>query len=125
MFTVTISDRLSPDAVESLKAGLPPDAELDEQWLSLNSVDPPTFIQLVADAATWHLVLKAAVTIFLSEIAKSAASDVWKNKAVIGKALSNVLTAPIRKIASALRDAKTKSRDSTQISIGIPLPFDP
>ena len=61
---------------------------------------------------------------FLSQLAKNAADDVWKNKARITAALTDTAVAPLRRVAAALARARQMSPGPPSVTIGLGLPDD-
>ena len=64
------------------------------------SVDPPSFLQLLGDASAW-LPLKAAAAVYLSTLAKRAADATW-NQLVESLFKSNEVK-PLTDVAKASR----------------------
>jgi hypothetical protein len=93
--------------------------------LQTRSADPPAIVQLVGDLAQWVDPLKLAASIFLAQLAKEAAKDVWKNKLVIAKVLKEQACKPLKIVASAIAAAK-RTTDSAEFSvtIGLSVPDD-
>jgi hypothetical protein len=56
---------------------------------------------IVADVLTWTNVLKAAAGVFLSQLAKNAADEVWTKKEDLLKALGTTVARPLRTLARA------------------------
>ena len=75
----------------------------------------------MADALQWVTPLKIVATVFLSQLVKDAATDVYKHKRQIGQALATAATAPLRLAAAALKRARDRS-PRCSLAIGLPLP---
>jgi hypothetical protein len=86
----------------------------------LKSADAPSFIQIMGDALQWVTPLKVIATVFLSQLAKEAATDIYKNKQQIGRALANAAAVPLRRAAAALKRARDGSPQSYLV-IGLPI----
>ncbi len=113
------------EAREALKAEAAPVLRIDDgREVVLLSADPPSFIRVLADAIDWTLPLKAAAGVFLSQLAKNMADDLWKNKADIAKAMGSAAAFPIRKLLGAFEKAREISRKSTTFAVGVPVPDD-
>jgi hypothetical protein len=93
--------------------------------ISLKSPKAPSYIQIMADALQWVTPLKVVATVFLSQflsqLAKEAATDIYKHKRQIGQALATAATAPLRLAAAALKRARDRS-PRCSLAIGLPLP---
>ena len=88
------------------------------------ALDLPGFIKLIGEAADW-LPLKAAAAIFLSQLAKEAATDIYKHKAAIARALGEVAAAPIRTVAQSLLRARLDSGSAVPgVVLGLSIPND-
>jgi hypothetical protein len=96
----------------------------DRRLTALRSAEPPSWIKIFAEVAEWVTPFKVVATVFVSQLAKNAADDLWKNKAAIAAALRNASAAPLRKLAAALLRAKEKARPSTDVIVGLPIPDD-
>ena len=92
--------------------------------ISLRSADPPSFIQIMGEAVQWLSPLKVAATVFLSQLAKDAASDVYKNKAKIAQALAQIGAAPLRLVAESLKRVRDESPRQPRIVLGLSIPDD-
>ena len=110
---------------EALKSEAAPLVQIEDvREVVLLSADPPSFIKILAEAMDWSLPLKAAVGIFLSQLAKNAAEDLWKNKVNVAKALASTAASPIRKLVGAFMKVSGFSAKPLTLAIGIPLPDD-
>jgi hypothetical protein len=88
--------------------------------VSLKSPEAPSYIQIMADALQWVTPLKVIATVFLSQLAKEAATDIYNHKRQIGQALATATTAPLR-LAAAVKRARDRS-PRCSLAIGLPLP---
>lgn len=94
--------------------------ELSE--FNVKAAEGPSFIQLVAEVFQWITPLRAAATIFLGQLAKNAADDVWKHKHEIASALKKTAVAPLQKLVTAVSRLRTSMGPETNIYIGLPVP---
>jgi hypothetical protein len=109
--------------VEAELQGLFPD--LDVHRVGYKGAGGPAFLQLVADLLTWSTVIKAAATIFLSQIAKNAADEVWKHKAELAAKLQDVTLKPLRRLVGALIGAKQRlNAGNSRVQVALPVPDD-
>jgi hypothetical protein len=116
---------IPPDVRQELHDGWQPLGSLEQAGeVFLKSAEPPSFIQIMADALQWLSPLKVAATIFLSQLAKEAATDIYKNKQQIGRALANAAAAPLRLAAAALKRARESSLRPPGLVVGLPIPDD-
>jgi hypothetical protein len=127
MAIIVATSDVSQSITDDLRQACGPDLGVRSRTsVALMSTDPPSFIKLVAESSEWSLALKLAASAFLApffaQLGKNAADNLWKNRAVIARALANASAAPIRMVITALRHAKSKARASTYIAIALPLP---
>ena len=114
-----------PDVRQELHAAWQPLGGLEEaSEVFLKSAEPPSFIQIMGEALQWLPLLKVATTVFLAQLAKEAATDIYKHKQHIGRALTNAGAAPLRLVAAALKKARDSSPRRPGLFIGVPLPDD-
>lgn len=108
---------------QELHAAWQPFGGLEESGeVFLKSAEPLSFIQIMGDALQWLSPLKVAATVFLAQLAKEAATDIYKHKQQIGRALMNAGAAPLRLVAVALKKARESSPRRPELVIGLPLP---
>lgn len=88
----------------------------------LKSAEAPSLIQIIGDVSQWLTPFKVAATVFLSQLAKEAATDIYKNKQKIGLALANAASTPLRLVSAALKKAREKSPRRPGLVVGLPLP---
>lgn len=114
------------EVTNQLKADLLPIIEITQiQTVSFRAADAPSLLQLLANAIEWLHPLKVAATIFLSQLAKEAATDLWKNKKKIGVLLKDASIKPIKIVAAAISKAlKSSEHQKTHFSIGLSIPDD-
>lgn len=124
--TITYSANIHPNISSEVESALESlGATIDSQnHYCRSEIGNPTFIQVLAEIATWELILKISVTAFLAELSKQAAQDIWKNKKKVIKALSKPIVNPLKLFVSAVSKAKEKIGNQATISIGIPFPDD-
>ena len=90
----------------------------------LRSAEPPSFIQIMGEALQWLSPLKVAATVFLSQLAKEAATEIYKNKAKIAEALAQAAAAPLRRAAASLKQARHQSPRHPRVVLGLSMPDD-
>ena len=102
-----------------------PLAELQEgSQVRHKTAELSSFVQIMGEALQWLSPLKVAATVFLSQLAKEAATEVYKNKARIAAALAAAAAAPLRRAAAALGRARSDSPQKPEIVVGLPIPDD-
>jgi hypothetical protein len=115
---------VSSELRENIKSDIAPLLQIDSVTdVGLFSAEPPSYIQIIEEATRWSLLLKAAAGIFLTQLAKNAADDLWKHKSTIANALQSAAIWPIRKMVNALKRVREASPHSG-LQIGIPVPDD-
>ena len=85
------------------------------------SVDPPSFLQLLGDASAW-LPLKAAAAVYLSTLAKRAADATW-NQLVESLFKSNEVK-PLTDVAKTLATAVDSVDGKVALVVGLNIPDD-
>lgn len=117
------TDDLPIELIESFRSELPEEfsVELTEGRIALCSVEPPSWISLIANAEWWQQSLLAYSALYLAEIVKEAGKETWKSRA---KAISILVTGKnnIRKMALAIWRFKSKLPRRTQIYASLPEP---
>jgi hypothetical protein len=83
----------------------------------------PSFVQVLANAALWTLLLVPA-TRFLAQIGKRAADDVWDHKKEMSEALKEAAVLPLKRLAGAINACRAASIRKPDVVVGIPLPED-
>lgn len=86
------------------------------------TADASSIIQLVGNLAEWITPFKAAVAIFLAQLVKRAADDIWDRRAQIAAALKERGVMPLRKFAATFARTHRESPIKTNIVIGIVVP---
>lgn len=86
------------------------------------SGDPPSFIQILAGLIDWTLPLKTAAIVFLTQLAKRSADEVWDRKEQIAGALRDAVTRPLKRLSAAINSARRASKTNPGIVIGLPIP---
>lgn len=131
MAIIVATSDVSQTITDELRQDCGPDLRIRSRTsVALMSTDPPSFIKLVAESSEWSFALELAASAFLApffaqfgaQLGKNAADDLWKNRAAIARALASASAAPIRKVITVLRRAKSKARASTYVAIALPLP---
>jgi hypothetical protein len=80
-----------------------------------------SLLHLIAPSLLLPTPLKVIATVFLSQLAKEAATDIYNHKRQIGQALVTATTAPLRLAAAAVKRARDRS-PRCSLAIGLPLP---
>lgn len=125
MAILIVTLEVPQEAREVLKAEAAPLLSIvDVHELVLLSADIHSFIKVLADALDWTLPFKAAAGVFLSQLAKNMADDLWKNRVEITKALGSAAAFPIRKLIGAIEKAREISGELTTFAVGVPVPDD-
>ena len=88
---------------------------VDVHVMELRSLEAPSFATIVAEALSWKTVLGVPATVFLTEIARRSAGDVYDVLKARG-------VEPLRKVASALARLTRESPAPTHVYIGVPVP---
>jgi hypothetical protein len=114
------------DLLDQLKTDLQPIIEItNTRSVSFRSAEPHSLLQLLSNAIEWIHPLKVAATIFLSQLAKEAATDFWKNKKKIAMLLKDASVKPIKIFASSIsKSLKTSKQHKTRFSVGLSIPDD-
>jgi hypothetical protein len=111
------------DELRRFAAGLGPDfeSEVDPSQISLRSVDPPSWVNLLADSGWWTALLGASAALYVAELIKEAAKETWRNRGkaiVAAKASGNRL----RELAVAIAAWRSQRSALTTLGIGFPVP---
>lgn len=124
--TITRSENLDPTVVDDfLEVFESLNIEVESQEYFYRSASGgPTFIQVLADLATWEIVLKISVTAFLAEFSKQAAQDLWKNKKKFIDVLSTQVCKPLKFLTKSISKAKEKFSYDGTVTIGLSFPDD-
>lgn len=77
--------------------------------ITLCSVEPPSFIQVIGTLVNWQTVFGVSATVFLSTLAKRLAEDVYDRKKVVAGALFEPLKRFSKVIANFTRRSETRS----------------
>lgn len=86
--------------------------------------DTPSFVTVLSDVLSWQTMLAVPATVFISQLAKNAADDIYKIKKKVAEALSQSATKPLKQISAALRKAAASPSRNAVIRIGLPLSDD-
>lgn len=94
--------------------------EIDPSGVVMKDADGgPALIELLGQAVEWVTPFKIVATVFLSQLAKEAATDAWKNKAKMATLLAQAGCAPLRRFAEALASLRQSSRRAPRVSLGL------
>lgn len=85
------------------------------------SIDQPSFIQLIGDVIKW-LPLEASAAAFFSRFAIRAADDIWDNKDKILSKMKDATFIPFNRFIQSIWRLKQSSGEKTNISIGLSIP---
>jgi hypothetical protein len=117
-----VTSEIPPNVRQELRIDWQPLGGLEQaKEISLKSPEAPSYIEIMADALQWVTPLKVVATVFLSQLVKEAATDIYKHKHQIGQALATAATAPLRLAAAAVKRARDRS-PRCSLAIGLPLP---
>lgn len=109
--------------LDEFAQGLSPDfdVEVSRSQIVLLSMEPPSWVSLLAQAEWWEKGLIAASTLYVAEIIKEAAKDTWKNRS---KAVTAIVgaTNQIKKIAEKIVALKLRASERTNFVVGLPVP---
>ena len=83
-----------------------------------------SFITVAAELISWKLLLGTPLAVFISEIAKNAADDLYKNKKEIWAALKNKAAQPVAVVARCLTGLARSSTQDTRLFLVLLLPDD-
>jgi hypothetical protein len=89
--------------------------------LGFRAGEPTSAAHVVADVLTWTSILKVAAGLFLSQLAKNAADEVWEKKGDILKVLGTEAARPLRLLAKAFSAINQRAL-RTDARIGFPYP---
>lgn len=89
--------------------------------LVFRSTDPPSIIQVVASVSTWAVVFKLVAVAFMTQLAKNAADDFWKNKSQVATVLKRKSIAPLQHVSTAVAKALRRSPEKTRLELTIEL----
>jgi hypothetical protein len=95
---------------------------VDEERAFFKSFEPPSWIFLATDPRTWAVILGAPAAMFLNELLKEAAKDVWRNKRRVAQILAQPVVRPLSAAATALSKFRGKVPSKTNVEVGFRLP---
>lgn len=126
MASIITTEDIQEEVVEQLTVDLKGILPIeDSERYMMRSTDPPSWICLLFGVPIWYANLGPSVDTFLHRLANDAAGDIWQeiwaNKDKISAALKDAVP-PLRRVVTALRKARERSKPSTSIDIGIPHP---
>ena len=117
--TADVATLLGPTVEEEFRRSFP---GLQIQHAVFKAAEGPSSFQLIADFITWSTVFKAAAGVFLSQLAKSAAEDLWKHKAELATKLRERLVQPLRFLSSTIVGLNRELASRRKIvQIGLPI----
>ena len=95
--------------------------KLDERRILLLSVEPPSWISLIAQADWWVQGFAAYAALYVAEIVKESAKASWNSRGRVFSALVGT-TNKLSQLATSLVKARLQSSPSTYFSVGLPIP---
>ena len=104
------ADSIRADLSKHLKVG-------QTSFLFRQSVDPPSLVQLLGDAAAW-LPLSAPAAVYLATLAKKAAEATWD------KIANRNDVKPLADVATTLATAAARVDGEVEITTGLNIPDD-
>ena len=109
--------------LDDFREELAPDVELhvEESQAFFRSVEPPSWIALLAEGSWWIKAMGAYAALFVAELVREAGKDTWKNRAEIAKRSASAL-GKIAVLARRLFALTPRLPTRTTISVGLPFP---
>lgn len=100
--------------------GLDFDLEVDEGQTMLLSMEPPSWIHLLAQSEWWVGMFAAASALYVAELVKEAAKETWKNR---GKVVGAVIGAAnkARSFAEKINQLRQRLSERTEIVLVLPV----
>jgi len=95
--------------------------DVDEGQIFLKSVDPPSWVTLLAKPDLWLHLLGKAADLCMVVIIKEVAKHSWRNRARAW-ATVGVVGNRIKKLAEGIVGLLHKTSRSTGVGVGIPIP---
>ncbi len=97
--------------------------EIEEGRVVLLSVEPPSWIHLIADSSWWVSLFSAAAALYVAEIVKEAAKESWKNRAKVVAVVAGTAN-KVRLFAEKIVHLKQKLPERTEVVLALPVPND-
>lgn len=97
--------------------------EIEEGRVVLLSVQPPSWIHLIADSSWWVSLFSAAAALYVAEIVKEAAKESWKNRAKVAAVVAGAAN-KLKLFAEKIVRLKQKLPERTEIVLALPVPSD-
>ena len=122
MITIQSTGDISLAKLESVFAD-PPIAELteiDESQYFFKSMEPPSWVQLLADVKAWQALLGAGVSVYVSGMLAEAGKETWKGRASAYKAIRSG-SKMLLQIAKRIVTLQSLVGPDTRIEVGIPI----
>jgi len=113
MITIHSTSDVPMIALRQVVEDLSPDIDvtIDERQFFLKAAEPPSWIQLIAEADWWIKIFGAWAAVYSATIAKEAGTATWKETTELAKKL----------YASTLK-ARRQAGPATYLQIGLPFP---
>src|SRR5688572_16624885 len=91
MITILSTGDIPLETLESVfaegsTAGL---IEVDESQYFFKSVEPPSWVQLIASIEAWQALLGAGLSVYVSSLLAEAGKETWKDRKDIYKAIGS------------------------------------
>lgn len=97
--------------------------EIEEGRVVLCSVQPPSWVHLIADSSWWVGLFSAAAALYVAEIVKEAAKESWKNRAKVVAVVAGSAN-KVKLFAEKLVRLKRKLPERTEVVLALPVPND-
>lgn len=79
-------------------------------------------IRLIASALEWVTPFKAVALVFLGQLAKRAADDIWDSKALIFETLRQLSSSALTRLVAAIDECRRSTEVTPHIVVGLPFP---
>ena len=97
------------------------DVDLADGKVALLSLEPPSWVSLLAETERWQQGLAAAAALYVAELLKEGAKETWRSRSKAIAALAGS-TNRLAKLAASVVRLKQAGRADTSISISLPEP---
>ncbi len=88
----------------------------------MRSAEPQSVLQIIGELIDWTLPLKVAATAFLTQLAKEAAKDIWKNRKKVSEILQNETCSKLSESVKIIKRAISKSENQCSFIITLYYP---
>lgn len=97
--------------------------KIDERQYFFKSVEPPSWVQLLASVEAWQALLGAGVSLYVSSIIAEAGKETWKSRKSINKAVASG-SQMLLQLAKRLVTLQSLVGQGTTFEVGIPFEDD-